>query len=289
MLDNDKYTQFRESWILRHRSSVPVQKDFQASRKYPPQLAFIVFMMLISAGAISAVHTIPTVLASIPSTDIIPEFVRQIVSIGAFIAVEISVFVSAYIMDKQRKMALSILVVSFSVAIVANISSVFSVMSGRDLGSTIVGIALGMGAPLMALLAGKIYVEISKQVAEEDSIASRNFQEAKRMMDSKILAEFSKLSAKTEAEKITVEKVPVEKLSTRNSNKQLFSGIPAEKNSVAATVEKYFQEHPEMLLEKPSASLEPLRGIAGKSTVFKVWSQMNQKEKGDQDGKERTS
>lgn len=238
-LNNDQFLQYREAWMIRHSAWIPNEGQYQAVHSYGRWVTFFVFAIFLAAGSISAVHTIPTVYNTIPRTDFIPDFVRVIVSLGAFIAIEGSVFLSAYILDKMPYMAWTVLGVGFGVAIVANTFSILTILGTSDAGVSIVGLTLGFGAPLIALLMGKMYVDIIKTTKTEDTLAVYEYNEARKAMDNQILSDYTKAVQKHEKKTAVVDS---EYVSTKVSTKTV---VDSSKTAKRQSVFDYFDQHPD--------------------------------------------
>lgn len=266
-LNNDQFIQYREAWIIRHRAWIPDKNNFNAVHKYGRWITFFVLSVFLAAGSISAVHTIPTVYNTIPDTDFIPKIVRIIVSLSAFIAIEGSLFLSAYIMDSMPWMAWTVLGVGFGIAIVANTFSIIGILGKDkvDIGVVIVGGALGFGAPLIALLMGKMYVDIIKTTKTEDDQAVQEYTQACKDMDNQILSDYTKAVQKHESK--VSKSIP-------NGNGNTGDSIPngnsngKRKSNAGSIVAQYLEEHPDHLGMGVSELVVHL-GI-GKSTVYNM-------------------
>ncbi len=257
-LNNEQFSQYREAWMLRHRSWIPNQSHFKAVHSYGRWVTFFVFAVFFAAGSISAVHTIPTVYETIPKTDFIPDFIRVVVSLGAFIAIEGSVFLSAYILDKMPKMAWTVLFVGFGIAIVANTFSILKILGTANAGVSIVGLAFGFGAPLIALLMGKMYVDIIKTTKTEDDNAVHAYTNACKVMDGQILADYNQAVYKNERKQVAK---TANTVSTQVSTKTV---VDSSKTDKRQTVFEYFDQHPDEFKD----SVRTLASRIGVSPAF---------------------
>lgn len=77
-------------------------------------------------------------------------------------------------------------------AMAANISSVFDAFNAVDTGSRIVAVVLGVGAPLMALMAGAMFVEIDNDQRSAYQDAEERFRVARQSFDLSVLDAYMK-------------------------------------------------------------------------------------------------
>lgn len=240
MFDDNQFIAFRQHYQLTHPSSVPAlvmpdKKEYQPHYKYRSWLRYVNLAILISASLLAGVHTVGVVYDGITVGPIITEFIRRVVSILSFCAVELSIFISAYIMDKKRNLAVAILIVGFLVSMAANIFSVFAAFATVDTGGRLVAVLLGVGAPLMALLAGAMYEDIDGDKRIADQAVEARFNKAKRdaettfqnrlaAYDEAVLGEYNTWLARTERRSRT--RVDVSKeVSNRVQNGQIGQGF----------------------------------------------------------------
>lgn len=244
-LNNDQFSQYRQAWMIRHQASIPKEAHYKAVHKYSRWVTFFVFAVFLAAGSISAVHTIPTVYNTIPKTDFIPDFIRVVVSLSAFIAIEGSVFLSAYILDSMPKMAWTVLGIGFGIAIVANTFSILGILGkdSVDVGVIIVGGALGFGAPSIALLMGKMYVDIIKTTKEENTLAVHQYTEACQAMDARVLNDYNLAVQKQERKQRP--QPPLEDTNTVSTKVSTKPSIDTSKTAKRQRVFDYFDQHPD--------------------------------------------
>lgn len=173
------YDEFRADYLRRHPSSIP--KRARARHEYGRLVLTGVLLMYLSSAGLSGVHTAPTVYQAIDSR-YTTEFVRQAVSIGSFAAVELAIPLSAF-MNRAQRLARWVLATSFLIAVIANITSTLNAQTSRDVGAVIVSFALGIGAPLIALMSGEMLVQISASRRTVSAEIDREFAEAMRQLD----------------------------------------------------------------------------------------------------------
>jgi len=180
------YAEFRKQYQERYPASVPVLEP--AMREYPRWLSWIVLVMFISAALLSGVHTVPTVRRGIETDDLISAPVRDAVSLSAFVAIELGIFVSAYLMvaggGRDKWLAWLMLALAATVAIVANLYSVSrALMSGGEAGVTLVGVIIGICLPTIALASGKMYVSMHRADTSAEQRVRRAYREACQQFD----------------------------------------------------------------------------------------------------------
>lgn len=184
-----EYAEFRKRYEERYPASVPVME--QLVREYPRWLKWIVLIMFLSAALLSGVHTVPTVRKGIEMDDLISAPVRDAVSLSAFVAIELGIFVSAYLMatggGRDKWLAWFMLALASTVAIVANLYSVSRALaSGGELGVTIVGVILGICLPTIALASGKMYVNMHRSEMLSVQRVRRVYREACQVFDGQV-------------------------------------------------------------------------------------------------------
>lgn len=186
------YEEFREQFEKQHPASVPVPVAAVRS-EYPRWLRGVVLLMFICAALLSGVHTVPTVYAGIEE-DVVAPLVRAIVSLSSFVAVELAIFVAAYARLKANGwLVFSMLVVTFGIALVSNIQSVLKALGANGaLGLTVVGVALGIGAPLIALMSGEMFVHMHSASTRADTEADARYREERKAFDTIVLSAYRK-------------------------------------------------------------------------------------------------
>ena len=186
---NLEYAEFRKQYEERYPASVPVME--QIVREYPRWLKWIVLIMFLSAALLSGVHTVPTVRRGIETDDLISAPVRDAVSLSAFVAIELGIFVSAYLMvaggGRDRWLAWLMLALAATVAIVANLYSVSRALaSGGEAGVTLVGVIIGICLPTIALASGKMYVNMHRAETSAIQRVRRMYREACQAFDGQV-------------------------------------------------------------------------------------------------------
>lgn len=186
------YEAFREQYEKQHPASVPLA-PVEVRSEYPRWLRGVVLLMFICAALLSGVHTVPTVYAGIED-DVVAPLVRAVVSLSSFVAVELAIFVAAYARLKANGwLVLAMLVVTFGIALVSNIQSVLKALGANgELGLTLVGVALGIGAPLIALMSGEMFVHMHSASTRADAAAEARYREERKLFDAVVLSAYRK-------------------------------------------------------------------------------------------------
>lgn len=188
------YDEFRAWYVKTHQSSVPVEPR-QVRSVYPRWLRIVVLVMFICAALLSGVHTVPTVYAGIERQHV-HETVRQIVALASFVAIDLAIFVATYAkLRGNKRLVTTMLIVVFTVALVSNVNSVMKALgstAGTDFWTTAVGVILGFGAPLIALLAGEIFVSMHTADQEASSEAEDKYRREMKDFEAIVLREFKK-------------------------------------------------------------------------------------------------
>ena len=187
------YDDFRRDYSKKHPNSVPVKQDFHGNGLGARLLWLAVF---ISAALISSVHTVPTILATIPTGGIIPLLVVNIAALSGFVAVELTIFASAMYKSRGR-IAMMALALSLATAVVANIYSAVSTMTtgvvgGSNIFEVAVAAFVGLAAPLTAYVAGEMFARMSEEDREQQQMIAERYREDMQRFDKAVLAAYTK-------------------------------------------------------------------------------------------------
>lgn len=288
------YQEFRAEYDEQHPASIPVYEPPLAEN--PRWMIWATLGMFICAAVLSGVHTVPTAYSTIEAGKV-AEWVRQLAAMGAFIFVEVGILMTSYTMFKKWSwIAFLILLLSIAIAIVANLYSVFHAMQTDDIGAIMVGVALGIGAPLIAMMSGKQYVQLhrSEQIAE---IRTRQkYREDKLQYDAEVQSAWSIQQAKAEAkaekqaerERIRIERESEQMLSLNslngaNERMNEQARLPYSANSstgyskrmdAKTVIREFFEQHPDTLnskLDELVFRIETESGVkVGRTSVHNV-------------------
>lgn len=188
------YDDFRSEYMRRFPSKVPKQRKI--IRHYPWWLGFVVGLMFFSAAILSGVHTVPTTYSAIEES--VHPFVRATAALASFMAVEIAIFVSAYMMvtKDSRALAWIVLILSSVVAVASNLWSVSKALSDNstapESGAVIVILILGVCMPAIALASGKLFVNIHRAERQQSLEIDADYETKSQAMDEEIASEYQK-------------------------------------------------------------------------------------------------
>lgn len=184
------FKEFRARYEERHPASVPVLTPELSP--YPAWLKYAVLLMFVCSALLSGVHTVPVVRAGIPTT--IDSGIADIVSLTAFVSVELAILLSAYAMVGGGGLVVTlVLLLATGTALVANIYSVLKAyqdaqLTSGDDGTLIVAIIVGIVAPGIAFLSGKLFVNMQRAARTVDQRTKAAFTSARQAWDLKINA-----------------------------------------------------------------------------------------------------
>lgn len=268
------YGEFRKQYEERHQASVPARKPIV--NEYPSWLYWAVGGMFFSAAVLSGVHTVPTVFNTIEVNEIITPLVRSIASLLSFVAVELAIFISAYAAIRGSKVFVTIvLATSFIVAIVSNLQSVSRALSGSGagVGTLVVIVALGVGMPLIALMAGKMFVDMHRANRTMALRTEHEYTEAWKAFEAEILSAYEAFERKQDRRTgRTLDIHPVRADIGRTDSGQGVqrpSGFGYDRSSDAKDkVKTHLEDHPEDF-QMSVRTLADKLGV-GKSTVADV-------------------
>lgn len=201
------YEEFRDQWLKQHPSSVPHKQDIVS--EYPNWVKLIVGAMFFASAVISGVHTAPTVRLAIE--DSVAPLMADFAAAMSFVAVELALFVSAYLRHKNRGLAIVILITTMIVAVAANVVSVSKAMTDRlnsvggtdSTGAGAVAIILGVAIPVITLAAGEMFVHITSAGREERLAAERQYREDLKSIDAVILSAYRKYEKEVSAKALS--------------------------------------------------------------------------------------
>lgn len=235
------YEEFRHQYEIQHPASVP-QMEAEISI-YPDWLEKVVGVMFVSASLLSGIHTVPAVRGGMTS-GFWPQQVIDFVSMLSFVAIELVFFVAAYALMRKRQWHVVItLLAAFVVAMVANLKENVQAYQAGDPGTIIVAVTLGIGAPLIAFMAGKMFVDIHRARRSVGTETRRNYDAARVSWDKEINRAWEKYQkSATHNQQTTVS----DRLSTQTDNRQ--SGYGYNRNASAVDIAlAYLKDNPDAI------------------------------------------
>lgn len=256
------FDEFKEDWLLKHPASVPTE-DVEDS-PYPRWLRGATLLMFLAAALLSAVHTIPVVYAGIPGSSVISADVRTLAANASIVAFELGILLSAFLMIVKSSMGLAwvLLGTMFAGTIVANVQSIAQ-NSSDDPGSKIVTLIFGGGIPVIALAAGKLFVNIYTTERALKKRSKDTYREDMKTLDAKINAAFSAYEKSVQSSNgLSIGQIPQSAASILGHTKR---------PDASQIVQRHLMEN-EQDIERDARDLAAFLGV-GKSTVNNVQRQ----------------
>lgn len=167
------YHQFSKAVDNQRPHDVP-RRERGATTSWFKVLAMLIG--LVAVNIVSGSHTIPTIAYTIASDS---ETIRTIVGVAGFLAIEFNMFV-LMLLNLRSYLKWIVIALSLTAAIASNLYSTMGAFSatGGDGFTTIIGIVLGLFAPLANLAAGETFRNMFDEVAQRNSEAEARYQEA---------------------------------------------------------------------------------------------------------------
>jgi hypothetical protein len=257
------YQTFRAEYEAQHPASIPQPEP--VAQQYPGWVKWALLGMFLCASLLSAVHTVPTVYQGIDPA-LVNTAVRAWAAGLSFVFVELMILLSAYLAIRDRAWGVLVGGFTFVVAALANVQSALHSMNPDNLWTTVVGVLVGLLAPVACLAAGKLFVNIQHSEVSASVRAHRALDEKRRAWDDEILAAFQK------AQKRTVRPVSVARPADAQPDNRTVeptdTGEGQRRTDARAVVWRFLEDNP------ASANMT-VREIAdllkvGKSTVSEV-------------------
>lgn len=183
------YDEFERDWLRRHKSSIPRRPRVSSWGL----VGGIGLWAVIALGAalVSAAHTIPAALQTIPT--VVPIEARNIASVTVFTILELAIFAGS-LFRRQSIFARVILVAAMIAALAGNIgSSILAVsQNGGDALTMIMAIVMAVLAPLSAFLAGEMVHLLWGQHSTKVEQSSDVYDAKRKELDATINREFTK-------------------------------------------------------------------------------------------------
>ena len=185
------YIEFRQQYEERHPASVPVHKD--ELEEYPSWLQPLCLLMFIAVSIVSGVHTVSTVRYTMAASLVIPEPLKDIASLAAFFGFELALFVSVYswLRNHVRWLPYVSTFVVFVLIVLTNVQDIAQAARIDGIGAVIVG-GIGIGTPLVALLSGKMFVDIYRSKRGAAHRADEQYDVARVEWDKEIARAWGK-------------------------------------------------------------------------------------------------
>lgn len=257
------YLEFRAAYELQHPASVPKMEI--EMHEYPAWVRWAVLLTFIAAALVSGVHTVPTVWKGITPGEIITADVRNWAALASLVMVEFAILLSAYLMAKGQVLAYIVVTIASVVAVGANLYSVVNAFATNNEGGVIlVAVIMGIGAPLIALFTGKMYVDIHRADRVQDARSKKAYKEACVQWDKEIERAYKAHQKASVLRPSQTDRR--EKVSVRSDNRQ------TDKRTL---VEQWLKDHP----DKRGMSVRDIQaemgGVVGHDLIAKVKKSMN--------------
>lgn len=275
------FLQYREFYAAQHPASVPEPEMYEEVSDTPAWLPNATAAMFVSSSLLSGVHTVSTVYRLMEVTNaLLPNWVYVGVALFSFVSVELALLLSAFLIVREKAWGYAILAVVFLFAMTANLYSVSrAIGAAAGWGEIAVAVIMGIGAPLMALMAGKVYVQINRSERILAKRSKEGYQAARQKFDQEVIKAFNKAYP---GAKMSVS-VSVPLLSdVSNGLSSVSNGQPTGQSAASsightkvvdasARVQQHLDAHPEDLNLSPRQLAAKLE--VGKSTVNNVQRQ----------------
>lgn len=254
------YDVFRKQYEKMHSFSIPQLGDYLT---YPVWFPRALLLMFITSAALSGVHTVPTVYNGIESVSW-PDAVRFFAAFLALISIELALLLSAYAqLFGLTWLARGSTSVAFLIAVISNLHSVQKAITTSEV-ITVIQVAgvgmdipllvtamFGVGMPMLALLAGKMYVGQYQRLR----VAQQKLREALKAWEKEIEQAWKAYQRKAKKASKPVQSVQLD-------------GSRGYVKDASERARQHLIEHEEDRELRPSVLAKKL-GI-GRSTAYKV-------------------
>lgn len=257
------YEEFRKQYEIQHPASVPVLQDMQS--EYPSWLSPLALLMFLAVSLVSGVHTVSTMRYTMIESMVIPENAKDIIALSAFFGFEIALFVSVFSWIRQQRRWLSYLAtaVVFVVILLANVRDIQRAADNSVMDIVMI-VGIGVGTPLVALVSGKLFVDIYHSKHNARRRTMELYREEMKQWDAAINREYAKL---TKTHQVSTGQAV--RADGQRTDKAIMSGYGYNRTSDAQDkVRAHLEAHPEDFTLSVRALADKLE--VGKSTVADV-------------------
>lgn len=304
---NEAFAAYRETY-----SQTNPPPDLQKVARKHAQNNRLIYRVLgalvASSMVVSGSHTVPVFADSLPSAT--PTLIKLMVSVAAFIAIEVAILVYAYqrvekahadnpnmSKDVQRLMGYGLLL-AIAVALGANVYSVLKPhMTGEglkqvwDMVSIIVAVLVGISAPVLAFIAGELFGLLTVEARERKATILTEYDQLTEGWESALRDAWARDRAKWGA-RVSVERpafptnpsvstvpmeLPMETDGSKGDSSPARSTLGHSKVPDAAEkVRRHLEEHPADL-HMSGLKLAQFLGV-GKSTVYAIQAEIKNRQ-----------
>jgi hypothetical protein len=271
-----EFGEYKDDWLLKHPASIPM--EIVEDSPYPSWARFAALAAFICSALVSGVHMMPAVYDAIPLSPIVTELMRQWVARGSFVAYELGMFMSAFLMAVQssKRLAQVLSSIIFLTLIAVNLYSVVKVY-GFDLQQNFAGTAVSTMfslVPAIAYASGKFYINIGAAERAAERRSKENLRDDERALDATILKDYKRDKKEWEKqyEQHSVNSLNERSIAAPRSVNSL-NGYTKQMNS-RQVISEFFEHHPEfknMTLDQLNEAIEQESGIrVGRTSIHNV-------------------
>jgi len=266
------FEEYRDDWRLKRPASIPV--EIVEESPYPIWARFAALAAFICSALVSGVHMMPAVYDAIPLSPIVTELMRQWVARGSFVAYELGMFMSAFLMAVQssKRLAQIVSAIIFLTLIAVNLYSVVKVY-GFNLQENFAGAAVSTMfslVPAIAYASGKFYINIGVAERAAERRGKETLRDDERKLDESILKDYKR--DKKEWEKSQAVQLSNGHVQWTNTHPSASNLGHTKRPDAAQIVQRHLVENPQDA-EREARDLAAYLGV-GKSTVNNVQRQM---------------
>ncbi len=183
--------EYRHTWEQAHPHDVVVKRAPEGIN----WLAMVgVFISLLAVNFLSAAHTLPVVVQLV-ETDNQP--IKIAVAFAAFLGLEFMMLVLVAF-GKDGRLRTALIILALIATTVSNLASTFAALATSEYGAggVIVGIILGLFAPLANVGIGELYRQMTTKARNELTIVESEYQHALNVQDDKIRTQYNRYLTK---------------------------------------------------------------------------------------------
>lgn len=193
------YLEFRQQYEQQHPASIPQQEAVIAD--FPAWLQPLCLIMFVAVSIVSGVHTISTIRQTFINS-LFPEQYKDTAAFAAFFGFEVALFVSVYswLRPHARWLSYTATGTVFFVIVLANIKDVANSLQGGNFFDAIIILGIGIGTPLVALLSGKLLVDVFRSGRVSELKARETYRASLSAWDAQIQRAWTTYQKRTDRE-----------------------------------------------------------------------------------------
>jgi hypothetical protein len=239
----EQYQEFRTQYEAQHPASIP--RMGKAMSDYPAWLQPLTLIMFIAVSLVSGAHTVSTVHETLEAS-LIADNIKAIVPYAAFFAFELALFVSVFSWLRKHSLWLPYLSTAtvFIVIVVANLQDVPRSLGFDNMMLSTITIGLSFGTPLVALLSGKLFVDIYRANRMIHVKTQEEYTQALKQWDATINGAWTKYQKEQTAREKVHE--PKQRLQSFHEVHENFMK-PVKRTATREKVHEYLHENPDAI------------------------------------------